>query len=289
MQGGINCSDRSHAPRRRPVAVPERPPGAALPDQEPGPAVTPQVRMIGRVGHAHDLPVQRVHDLGQAPMPIPAVGGERLERHGLQRRGEWRDGGPAPRLPGQAPDRDARQHPASGVETVGDGLCRVRAHAPGGDPRVERGVGTRNRRAARVHVPSCLRAVHQRGPHAAGLGLRAHEQHGQEPECLAHRGGCEADDACVGRILRDPEPVRVRGQRVGQEPPQRAEVLGHRREAEGCLVALQGGLPGPDARVEIGVPARPAGDGAGGSHRLRRPRRPRTAVARWRPARARPA
>ena len=56
-------------------------------------------------------------------------------------------------------------------------------------------------------------------------------------------------------VHRHPEPVRVRRQRVGQEPAQRCQVVGHRRLRQPRLVVLDRRLPGQRAGVEVPVAA----------------------------------
>ena len=299
MERRVQRRHRPQPARGGPVPVPQSSSRGALPDQEAHPAVPAEVLVVGGVRGAGELPVQPVHHVRQPARPIAVLGGQPLERHGFQRGRQRWQGGPAPRLPEQPPDRDPRQHPAAGVHPVRDRLQGVRAHAPGGDAAVERVVRSRYRSATRIHVAARLRPVHERGPDARGLDIRLHEQHGQEPETLTDHGGGEPDQPArcpigsggpiPGRGEGDPEPVRIRGQRVGQQPPQRPQVIGHRWQPEARLVVLEAGLPGPDARVEIVIPARPVGEGSGRAHGLRRPRRPQRAAVPWPRAPARPA
>ena len=83
---------------------------------------------------ADDLAIEVVEDRLEPALGVGLGAGDRLERHGLERRGERRDGRPAPHLAEQPPDRDPRHHPAPRVEAVRDRLDGVRAHPPGVDP-----------------------------------------------------------------------------------------------------------------------------------------------------------
>ena len=127
----------------------------------------------------------------------------------------------------------------------------------------------------------------ERRPEAAVLLSGLDEEHRQEPDALAERGGGEPDELSptgvvsasvvrpcrAGRPDGHPEPARVRVQDVAEQRHQRPERARHVRPPHPDAVVVEAGVPdlraggevvGPgEPEPDAGSPPRPAGAGHG--------------------------